>query len=132
LKVDTILIFEFVDADVERTECATPPDACTAVDQDGRAMGREVEPREVKLLSLARLSLPNREEKLKDMLAARRDTIVRPSYELVVNDSTLRALCGGGGVKIQNCEQYEGILTRRKGLYAHLPTLSLPRPKSRN
>ena len=92
LQVDTILIFELINADVEGTECSTPPHARAAVDQDGRTVGREVEPREVQLLSLARLSLANGEEKLKDMLAARGDAIVWPGKELVVHDSTLRAL----------------------------------------
>lgn len=92
LQVDTILIFELINTDVKGTERSTPPYACAAVDKDGRAVGREVESRQVQLLSLARLSLANREKKLKDMLAARGDPIVWPGKELVVHDSTLCAL----------------------------------------
>lgn len=92
LKINTILILELVNADVERAESPTPSDACAAVDEHGRAMRREVEPREVKLLGLPQLSLADREEKLKDVLAARGDAIVWPSYELVVHDSPLCAL----------------------------------------
>ena len=92
LKINTILILELVNADIERTESPAPSDARAAVDEHRRAVGREVEPREVKLLGLPQLSLADREEKLKDMLATRGDAIVRPSYELVVHDSPLCAL----------------------------------------
>ena len=52
LKINTILILELVNADVERTESSAPSYARAAVDEHRRAVGREVEPREVKLLGL--------------------------------------------------------------------------------